>query len=168
MKTKPITTSGDVAYVPLTKGFVAVIDASDVPLVAGSNWWALQKANGVVYAVRQMRILGKKQNVLMHRVIAGTPNGLLTDHIDGDGLNNRRSNLRHATNEQNQRNRGANRGTRSGLKGVQFHKRDRLWLARITVNKKVYSLGYFKEPEQAHNAYCEAVNQMHGEFGRDS
>jgi|SRR5215467_9025499 len=84
------------------------------------------------------------------------------DHKNRDPLDNRISNLREASNKQNQGNRKINQNNRSGLKGViQFRKK---WRAQIGHNSKVIWLGDFLTPELAHQAYCEKAKELFGEF----
>jgi hypothetical protein len=162
---RPIRIEGNIAYVPLTRGYEAVIDAADVPLVSDWNWFAKADNEKRVYGVRSSRcVLGKA--VLMHRIIAQCPDGLYVDHIDGNGLNNRRSNLRHATNSQNQHNQSVNSVNKSGFKGVSWHKKRGMWQARIRANKKRIWLGNYICVKEAHAAYCEASARLHGEFSR--
>lgn len=166
---RPIRVDGDVAYVPLTKGYEAVIDAADVPMVAGRNWSAHVELDGRVYAVWEngRNAAGKKVSVRMHRMLMGAPDEVLVDHKDGDGLNNRRSsNLRLATHSQNCCNSRLRPSSRSGVKGVSFHKPSGLWFARIKLNGKARSLGYFRDKDSAALAYAKASPDVHGEFGR--
>ena len=101
MKIRPIRIEGQVAYVPLTKGYEAVIDATDAPLVEGWNWRAMVKKH-TVYAVRGEWLgQGEWRTISIHRVILNPPDGLLVDHRDGNGLLNQRFNLRGATPSQN-------------------------------------------------------------------
>lgn len=88
------------------------------------------------------------------------------DHMDGDGLNNRWSNLRECSDAQNGCNRGANRNNTSGFKGVTWSRARRKWIAQITVNRRCFKLAACDTPEQAHAAYCEAAKRLHGEFWR--
>lgn len=162
---RPIRVEGNVAYVPLTKGYEAVIDAEDVPLVEGWCWRASIE-DGIVYAKRTHNVNGKRINVRMHRLLMGSPQGLEIDHRDGNGLNNRRSNLRVATSSQNKQNQGIRADNTSGFKGVTWVKRDRKWQARIEVGGKRRFLGLFKTPEAAHAAYVAANAELHGSFGR--
>ena len=169
---RPIRIEGDVAYVPLTRGYEAVIDAADVPLVDGFNWSAKvnRRKDGsirTVYAFR-MDLLpsGKKRMVMMHRIIAGTPNGFDTDHRDGDGRNNRRSNLRTATKAQNQHNARTRADNTSGARGVSWNKGATKWEARIMLGGIRHSLGLFKTVEAAASAYARGSAELHGEFGR--
>jgi hypothetical protein len=104
--------------------------------------------------------------LLLHRAILNAPVGLEVDHINGDGLDNRRSNLRLATREGNQRNRAARRDNTSGLKGVSLHVSTGKWQARIRTGGEQVYLGVFTTPEAAHEAYAEAAIRLHGKFAR--
>jgi hypothetical protein len=160
-----IRIEGDLAYVPLTKGYEAIIDVADIPLVEAHNWYAHVQSHAV-YAECSLQRNKNRHALIMHRVIMGDPAGFDIDHRDGDGLNNRRSNLRIATRAQNLHNQRIVRRNTSGFKGVSWNKRDHKWQARIYVNNKQFSLGYHATPELAHAAYCEASARLHGEFGR--
>lgn len=168
---RPIHIEGNVAYITLTKGYTSVIDAADVHLVDGRNWQAQveRRADGTVravYAVRNDRLDGRQKTVLMHRVVAGTPEGFETDHRDGNGLNNLRANLRNATPSQNQHNQSTRSDNTSGHKGVYFHKAAGKWHARLKVAGKARSLGLFTDLAAASAAYAKASAELHGEFGR--
>jgi hypothetical protein len=86
------------------------------------------------------------------------------DHINGDGLDNRWSNLRKATNTQNQQNAGRNLANTVGYKGVCFAKCTKKYQASIRLNGKLIYLGQFMTPEEAYAAYCDAARKFHGEF----
>lgn len=90
------------------------------------------------------------------------------DHINGNWSDNRLSNLRLATQMQNQRNKRMQSNNRSGFKGVCWHKDKQLWMASIMADRKLHWLGYFTSPEAAHAAYCEAAARLHKEFARFS
>lgn len=163
---RPVRIEGDIAYVPLTNGYTATISASDVSLVAGRNWSALTDGSRV-YAVSNDPMGGGKYRLIrMHRVIMGDPDGLQVDHWDGDGLNNQRTNLRIATNSQNQHNQRTRRDNTSGYKGVTFRKDKGRWHAKIMLNGQRQHLGLFNCPTAAHFAYIKASRALHGEFGR--
>lgn len=162
---RPIRVEGDVAYVTLTRGYEAVIDANDVPLVEGFNWQAQLRKWGV-YAVRSERGVPKRGAILMHRVILGEPKDLDVDHIDGNGLNNRKCNLRKATKSQNMHNQGVRRSNTSGFKGVSWRESRNKWVAQICLKGKVKYLGMFDTPEDAYSAYCDASQKLHGEFSK--
>jgi hypothetical protein len=166
MRPRPIRIEGDHAYVPLTQGLEAVIDAEDVPLVEGRNWFTWKNSRGRVYAQRQSRLDGpgkQRQRVLpMHRVIVDAPDDMFVDHIDGDGLNNRRSNLRIVTNAQNMQNRGKPSNNTSGYKGVS--KNRTRWEAVIRAHGRVKYLGSFGSALEAHQAYLAEAAVLHGEY----
>lgn len=161
---RPIRIEGNIAYVTLTKGYVAILDANDVPLVSGWNWSALVKKT-TVYAVRKLGSRGEAA-VYMHRAILPVAAGQLVDHIDGNGLNNRRENLRSASHVQNCRNQRRCTRNTSGFKGVTWCARRRKWRAQIAADGKRHDLGFFPSPEEAHAAYAEASARLHGCFGR--
>lgn len=164
---RPIRIEGDVAYVSLTKGLEAAIDACDVPLVEPHNWHARIKTGAATYAAYRLSTSdGKRVSVLMHRVIAQTPDDLDTDHRDGNGLNNRRSNLRNATKSQNMHNARQRADNSSGYKGVCWHKRKGKWEARIRLNGRQNHLGYYDTPEAAFEARSKAAHTLHQEFAR--
>ena len=168
---RQIRVESKIVFVPLTKGYESVIDAADVTLVAGFNWTAKvrRRADGAVlcvYAYRRICVGRKSQTVFMHRAIAGTPDGLQTDHIDGNGLNNSRSNLRIATSTENSCNRQKTSNNKSGFKGVYFDKAKEKWLAQIMLLGKTRRLGGYANIEDAAAAYAKASAELHGEFGR--
>mgnify|MGYP003635397357 CR=1 FL=1 len=162
---RPIRICGDVAYVPLTQGYEAIIDASDVHLVDGFNWYAGLRGN-LIYAVANKKIGIKSTIVYLHRIIMFGLGDFEVDHKDRDGLNNMRCNLREATKSQNMHNKKKSCNNKSGFKGVSFYKNSGKWVARIKLNGNRTFLGYFASPEEAHAAYCVASRKLHGEFGR--
>jgi hypothetical protein len=159
-KLRPIRIEGDIAFIQLSKGMEATVDAADLPLVEMYSW---HMDNG--YAKTQVRQPdGKQKKLMMHRVIAGTPDGMETDHINGNRVDNRRANLRNATPAQNQYNKGLQRNNKSGYKGVSFDKKAGKWSARIKFNMKKFHIGFYDTPESASAAYRNAALRMHGEF----
>ena len=165
LKIRPIRIEGNIAYVPLTKGYEAVIDASDVPIVEKNNWHAMVSPRSV-YAAKNSCRGGKRVMVIMHRLLIQAPDKLEVDHIDGDGLNNSRCNLRLATKAQNAHNSRTPINNTSGYKGVWWNKRDNVFLCRIGVNGKYKHLGSFRCATSAHLAYRKASAELHGAFGR--
>jgi hypothetical protein len=93
--------------------------------------------------------------------------GELADHIDNDGLNNRRDNLRLATRTQNAGNSRTWVNNSSGYKGVYFYKATGKYAAHIKDGPKQRTIGYFDTPEDAHIAYLEAAKRYFGEFAND-
>jgi hypothetical protein len=111
------------------------------------------------------------KHVLMHRVILARKlgrelgEGELVDHINRNGLDNRRENLRLATNSQNIMNSvRKQKVSKSGYKGVYYKPERNKYKATITVKKKHIHLGYFDTKEEAYEAYCKAADELHGEF----
>ena len=166
-KVRPIRVEGALAYIPLTKGYEAIIDADDLHLVEGWNWSARVRP-WTVYACRTAYKDGSKVDVKMHRVILDACDGEIVDHQNGDGRDNRRTNLRVATATQNAQNACKRKDNTSGFKGVGFNKAIGKWASYINVDGKRLHLGYHPEPEQAHAAYLKASAALHGEFGRAS
>ena len=165
MKTREITVVGDIAYVPLTQGYTAIIDAADAGLVGQWSWYAITWPNRPTYAARKVNKSDGAQSILrLHKFIFNPMSEIQIDHINGNGLDNRRANLRTATDSENQRNRGAQKNSTSGFKGVSLEKKGGKWRAKINVNKKVHHLGYHDTPEIAYAVYCEAAKKHHGEF----
>jgi Rieske Fe-S protein len=96
----------------------------------------------------------------------GDPGGLVIDHIDGDGLNNRRANLRLAAHAENMRNQRLRSDSTSGHKGVNWDSTRGKWVARIWLSGKCRHLGCFTSVESASEAYAAAIHESHGAFGR--
>lgn len=90
------------------------------------------------------------------------------DHINGEKSDDRLQNLRPVTQTQNSQNTSFHKNSVSKKKGVDYHKGDCMWRARIRVNGKRLFLGNFHSPEEAHYAYCRAAAKLHGEFARTS
>lgn len=131
---------------PLTRGLVALVDDEDLPLIAGRRWKA---HNG--YAQRT-EIDGSTS--LMHRLILGLSrrDGFQVDHRNGNGLDNRRVNLRVATNAQNQQNVRADRAgpTRSSRhRGVSWNTRYERWIATAKLDGQQHYLGAFTDEDEA-------------------
>lgn len=152
--------------IPLSKGYVAIVDAENYEWLNQWTWMAL-KARNTVYAIRrgQKKSEGRK-NIYMHRQIMQTPPGMQTDHRDGDGLINCRENLRNCTHSQNQRNQRPQKGVTSEHKGVSWNEKTKKWIAQIKANGKQKYLGSFTSELDAASAYNAAALKYHGEFAR--
>jgi len=150
--------------IKMTKGKFALVDDEDVEKVSRFKWYTLEK-DGLFYGNSTVYIpVRKKKLYQMHRVIMNAPKGLQVDHINGDRLDNRRSNLRLCTQSQNASNRGKNKNNTSGYKGVSWNKREKKWSARIRVNGKLYFLGNFIDIKYAAQAYNIAAKKYHKQF----
>ncbi|WP_434439746.1 HNH endonuclease [Lentzea sp. E54] len=147
----------------LTRGYAALVDESDWDRVSQIKWQALVLRN-TVYGVRTVRHEGKQGTQYLHRFLLDAPKGLEVDHIDGNGLNNRRSNLRLGTRAENRRNRQRQRPGPSGYVGVHWNARLGKWCAQIRIDGKRKHLGYFIDPAQAARVRDAAAIELHGEF----
>lgn len=159
---RPIRGENNIAYVSLTRGYEAIIDIADIGLVEGFNWHA---ADGR-YAVRNMTRGGNRVLISMHRAIICAPTNVEVDHINGNGFDNRRANLRLASRLENARNLRRSRRNSSGYKGVSWNERDKGWQAYIHLGGRNKNLGLFATPEAAHFAYTEAAALYYGEYAR--
>jgi len=141
----------------LTRGYEAVVDDDDYDYLSAYRWHALTDGRYTkVYAA-----FGNEE-ILMHRVILSAPEGMGVDHVDGDGLNNRKGNLRLATKSQNAAWSGIYSNNTSGYRGVTKY-RDK-WMGQIIVRGKKRYLGLFERPENAALAYDVVAELEFGEF----
>lgn len=151
------------AQIELTQNLVALIDDTDLPLVSPFKWHA-HKAFKTFYAMNRYGHGGSYHS--MHRLILPAPSGIQIDHIDGNGLNNRRANLRHATQAENNRNRSKFLGSTSRFIGVNWNQEKQKFQCRIRVNGKDVHLGWFHDQEDAARHYDFAAIQCVGPFAR--
>lgn len=152
-----------VKTIPLTQGKVALVDAEDYEELSKYNW----VFDGHAYARRQYRDDKKKRWVheSMHRRLAKTPEGMQTDHINGDGLDNRKSNLRVCTVSQNAMNQKRPKNNISGYKGVFYRTAAKKhWCTCITYNGKRIWGKRHETPEDAYEEYKELAKKYHKEF----
>ncbi len=153
--------------IELTQGKVALIDDKDATRITPFKWFAIRvRKNGRWYAGRKLPRRGKKQQDLlyMHREILNAPAGMVVDHINGDGLDNRRQNLRITTGVENSRNRPKNTRNKSGFKGVTIVK-DK-FVARIRHFGKDIHIGTFGSDIEAARAYDTKSKELHGIHAR--
>ena len=152
--------------IPLTKGLCADVDDADFEWLSQWKWCVF----GTVDRPYAGRYAGKKL-ILMHRLINETPDGMVTDHIDCNPLNNSRSNLRTVTQLQNVMNRRGKRGGTSKYKGVWADPNPRntkLWRSGIRLSGRMKYLGRFHTEEEAAKAYEAAAKTHFGEFARST
>jgi hypothetical protein len=167
----PLAMDGLTVEIPLTRGYVAIVDAVDADLLQ-TKWHADINSKGV-YARSSVKLDGSKGKdrlhcIVMERVLGHSiPKGVEVDHADANGLNCRRSNLRLATRSQNNANQRLNSKNTSGFKGVSLHKASGLWHAEIRYQLKRYSIGYFKTAAEASEARQTASETIHGAFRRE-
>lgn len=151
--------------IKLTQSKFTLVDDEDYEYLNGFKWYAAKFEN-YYYAIRNISDLcGNQRSIRMHRVITDNPEGLVIDHINGDGLDNRKCNLRICTGTQNVRNQKAKGGT-SKYKGVYFNRKHKKFHSRITVNNLKIHLGSFENEEEAAKAYDKAALFYHKEFAK--
>jgi len=149
--------------IPLSGGKVAIVDESDFERISQWKWYASKSG----YAVRNSsRRDGPRHAIFMHRVLvdAVKSDGLEVDHINGNKLDNRKSNLRLATHAQNLRNQKTRRTTKTGFRGVDFRPNRGKYRARVAVDGKNMHIGTFSTAIEAHAAYSKVAVQVHGAF----
>lgn len=154
--TEPIKAApkDQVVVVPLTRGQTTVVDEGDVHIVAAYTWQAHPRRD------RQGFYAVSSNGVRMHRLLLGVNDSRIVDHIDGDGLNNRRSNLRAGTQSQNCVNRKRTPGKH--MRGAR--PKAGKWQGYIKYQGKQRSLGYFDTEAEAHVAYVEESRRLHGDW----
>jgi hypothetical protein len=158
--------------IPLNDGRATILDDCDRDLVVRP--WHLHRSasNDLQYAAYSITENGVTQMVLLHRVIVermlNRPlrSGEEVDHRDGDGLNNRRANLRACSHGENMFNQRKARTNTSGYKGVYWHRVGGKWAAAIQVNGRKRHLGLFYSKDVAARAYDRAARELFGEFAR--
>lgn len=150
------------ALVPLTRGLVALVDDADFARVMNIAPWSASVKPGTSYALRAgRRPDGHPTTIRMHNFITGLP---FIDHVNGDGLDNRRCNLRSADKSRNGANRGAPRQNTTGFKGVTWHKAAGKFAAQIEVLGRRQHLGLFVTAEEAAQAYDQAALEAWGAY----
>lgn len=154
------------AQITLSTGDVVLVDDDDVRLLSGYRWYLhAPKAANVRYAAANIKDdSGKRRTVGMHRLLMEPGKGFEVDHINGNGLDNRRSNLRIVTRRQNLQNQRKACATASRYRGV-YRNRGR-WCARITLDYKAFYLGSFASEEAAAAAYDSKAVELFGEYAR--
>lgn len=139
----------------------AVIHEEDAELVAPYHWYARRTGGDVIYAERSW-FKGGRGHEYMHKRLSGYR---LTDHENGNGLDNRRCNLREATHRENCRNSGKRLGS-SKFKGVSWHRQRSKWRAQVVADGRNHNLGLFASEAAAARAYDVAALELHGEFAK--
>ena len=142
-------------------GHFAVVDKNDLPLVSKYHW-RIKNRPHTSYAVTTIN----RKAVAMHRLIMSVLPAIFIDHIDHNGLNNRRRNLRISTPQINSFNRKKLSGCSSIFKGTYFHKHSKKWEAKIIFAGKSFSLGYFYRAEDAARAYDQKALDLFGRYAK--
>lgn len=156
----PSETCFNAVCIPGTKGMHILIDSEDYEEIS-KYWWNCHKFKNSFDAFS-----GWAKNIFrMHRMIMKSPDLLHVDHINGNGLDNRKSNLRICTRKQNSMNRRPNKIGASQYKGVYWKKENQKWAAQLGSNPRYY-LGYFGTEKEAAEAYNKKALEIYGEFAQ--
>jgi hypothetical protein len=148
--------------IKLTQGKVALVDDEDFNYLNQFKWQVI-KPRYIYYVVKSgKRINGKNKKEYMHRIIMNTPSHLQVDHIDHNGLNNQKSNLRNCNNSQNNANKILMNEEK--YRGICWDKSRNKWMSSIRFMGKNIFLGRFSDPIIAAKEYDRVVIKYHGEF----
>ena len=156
--------------IPLTQGYVTLVDDADYDRLAHYKWRAhVDRRRGQVYAVRKTHgPHSSRRTVYLHREILGVKySEVKVDHRNGDSLDNRRANLRKCVSGENNANSRKRRDGRSSrFKGVCWHKRDKKFQASIKLHGRTIHLGMFTDEQEAAKAYDQAARAFFGQFAQ--
>lgn len=136
---------------------LVMVDDEDYETLSKFNWVSMKELTIYSHTTDKGRIL-------IHRYIMNCPENLEVDHIDGNRLNNQKSNLRIVNSSQNKMNRGPRKDCKSGYKGVTWNNKNCNWNARIMANGRYKHLGCFQSKEEAAKAYNDAAKIYFGEY----
>jgi hypothetical protein len=155
--------------ISLTRGEVAIVDTLQYGKVAHHLWYAAaSEKSHTIYAARSRSISDGPGTgtIFMHTVLLEPREGFISDHISGNGLDNRMINLREATRQENSQNARLPKNNRTGILGVFWNEGKNLYTASINVNCKTIYLGSFKKIEDAAEVRRVAEIKYHGQFRR--
>lgn len=156
-----------VKLIALTLGQVAIVDAKHYERLNERLWQASRRyGTDVFYAKRTTIVDGIVTEIMMHREVLNYDGPLQIDHISGQTLDNRASNLRLASSTENAGNAKLSKRNTSGLKGVTWHSVAKKWMGQISANGVYRYLGLFSTAAKAHEAYMKAAEELFGEFAR--
>lgn len=148
----------------LSPNKVALVDDEDYEYLNQFKWLP-NFTRGYYYAYRLNKTENKKIGIMMHRFIMNCPPDKVIDHINGNGLDNRKENLRICTHSQNMCNRRKHKSLSSIYLGVSWNNSNSKWLARIKNIKQIY-LGCYNTEEEAALVYNQKAIEIHGEYAR--
>ena len=140
--------------IPLTKNYFTIIDDEDFELISKNKWHVLEAQDG------RRKYAADGCHRKMHRLIMNCPRHMIIDHINGNGLDNRKENLRISTQSQNSVNRKKTPG--KYMRGV-YRIRDR-WRSIIRIKGKNHHLGYFDTEIEAHECYKKIAKETYGDW----
>lgn len=158
-----VAIDGETAKVFFKDGSFFTVDLADLDLVKSRTW--CKKSNGLnsVYVVSNQRCGHRNRQIYLHRLLLALSEGIV-DHKNGNGLDNRRSNLRIATKAENARNTAQVSRRRDMVKCVYYHKKQKSFMVRLNFNGKSKFMGYRKTKEEAESLAIELKNRYYGDF----
>ena len=147
--------------IKLTQGSYTLVDGEDFERLSKYKWYA-EKNRNTFYA----KTYNGNKGLRIHQLIIKIPTNMGCDHKNGNGLDNRKCNLRCATNGENQHNMTKTKLHTSIYKGVSWKKQDRKWVVQISCQSKDYHLGYFDSEIEAARKYDRKAKELFGEFAK--
>lgn len=153
--------------IPLTQGKFAIVDAEDYERINRYKWYAQRRVQ-TYFAARTASCHNGKRGatLLMHREILRAAKDVEVNHRNGEGLDNRKANLRICTHAQGNFAQRKQENTTSIFKGVSWYRAGSKWEADITHKRKQFHLGYFDDEREAARAYDRKAKELFGEFAR--
>ncbi len=150
--------------ISLSQGKNAIVDDEDFDYLNQWKWYAREDYQAF-YASRNLRMgNGKRKTISIHNILMGKKRGKVIDHINNNGLDNRKENLRFCTNRENTWNQRKKYGQSSRFKGVSWSSLKKLWIVQITLNGKVIKLAECKNERKAGKIYDTYATKMFGKF----
>lgn len=151
--------------IKLTQGKYALVDDDDYVRLKMFKWhYGVYGKTGYAKRLKWDRKKKKGKIVRMHHFILPLKKGYMIDHINGDGLDNRKDNLRLVTKSQNMMNSGVRKNSNTGFTGVAWHKQNGRWRAYITIDKRQISLGTYINIQDAIDARKNGEKNYHKQF----
>jgi hypothetical protein len=150
--------------IELNQNKIVMIDDEDYDFLMQWRWFTYTPNKGKSWYVVRHPEIRPGNKIVMHREIMKAPEHLHVDHIDHNGLNNQKINLRLCTNAENSRNKSLHRKCSSTYRGVSWHKGCKRWVAQMMFSYKKIHLGCFKSEIEAAKCYDENAKKHFGEF----
>ena len=141
------------------RGLSFYFDKKDYPKIKDYYWCVIKRSHEVICSTNNI------PNRKLHRYLMGDPQGMEVDHINHNRADCRKENMRVCTHQQNEYNVPKQRNNSTGHKGVTYHKSYGKYMARISVDHKRITLGFFDTAVEAYNAYVNASQKYHGTYG---
>jgi len=152
--------------IKLTQGRFAIVDDEDYEIFSSFNWYTSSSGYAIRMSLKSEHKSNKRKTIILHRIIVKCPEGKEVDHINGDRLDNRRTNLRVCSHQQNTRNVRMPFTNTTGYKGVTSNNSCKVnpWAAKIWCNERLIYLGGYPTKEEAALAYNKKAKELFGEF----